>query len=592
MRTAARRLVLALGLLAGLAGPGWGAARLEPRLARACSGLGADAELLVWVSFVERGAGGAGAAAPRLDLVSERSLRRRAKLRPAGALVDDGDRPLDPAHVEAVMPHVVRLRQRSRWLNAVSAVVTVRQIAALQRLPVVRSLDLVARAPRGAPPPAEVAPGKPPAATPQAAAFDYGPSFTQVQMLNVPALHDSGLTGRGVLIAHLDDGYTSLGHAAFESLHVVARRDFVGGDGDPVLGTPGWGAHGMQTLSALAGFAPGSLIGPAFGADFALARTEDQASETPAEEDRWIAAVEWADSLGADLVSSSVGYDAFPGYPGQGYTWGDMDGDTARVTRAADLAAARGMLVVNAAGNGGGSAAYPVNTLLAPADGDSVLAVGAVQSNGVRYGSSSIGPTAGPEPRLKPDVMAMGAAVVVVHATEPAGYTTNSGTSFSCPLVAGVAALVLSARPDLGPMDLVEALRSTATRAHAPDKLYGWGTVDGLRAWRGLAPPPPTAFHLDASYPNPFNAGTTIRYELAQPSRVTLRLYDVRGRLVRTLLHDAAQDAAEQRIDWDGTAEDGRKLPSGVYLVRLRAAGQAGVEVPVFIATGKTVRIE
>jgi subtilisin family serine protease len=322
----------------------------------------------------------------------------------------------------------------------------------------------------------------PHAPSPPGIALDYGLSFTQAQRVQLPPLHDRGLTGAGVLIAHFDNGYRLLSHQAFASTRIVARRDFVDGDGDPALppsAPPGWGEHGLYTLSVVAGNFPGKLIGAAFGADFALARTENDASETPFEEDNWVAAMEWADSLGADVISSSVGYLDYQN-PADSWSWQDLNGNTTVVTRAADLAVARGIVVVNAAGNAGFNAAH--NTLLAPADGDSVVTVGGVQPDGQIYLSSSVGPTTASPPRIKPDVMAQATAVYIAGTGNTMHYGYNSGTSFAAPMVAGIAALLLEAKPDATPVEIANALRATASRAATPDNSFGWGIVNAEAA--------------------------------------------------------------------------------------------------------------
>ena len=207
-----------------------------------------------------------------------------------------------------------------------------------------------------------------------------------------------------------------------------------------------------------------------------LARTEDAVTETPIEEDNWIAAMEWADSIGVDVTSTSLGYIDFDS-PFTSYTWEDMDGNTAAITIAADYAVSLGITVVNSAGNEGGNSTH--NTLGAPSDGDSVIAVGAVTSSGIRASFSSVGPTV--DGRIKPDVMAMGSNNYYAS-TSGNGYWNGSGTSFSCPLVAGVCALLLQKNPALTPMEVLQLLRSTATQSNNPNNEYGWGIINALSA--------------------------------------------------------------------------------------------------------------
>jgi subtilisin family serine protease len=281
-----------------------------------------------------------------------------------------------------------------------------------------------------------------------------------------------------VVIAVFDGGFNNLGHLAFQRMNIIAARDFVNNDDDVDDGPDmGNGSHGTWTLSVIGGFAEGQLIGPAFGASYILAKTENTQSETPREEDNWVAALEWAEGFGVDVISSSLGYLAFDS-PFDDYTWEDMDGRTTVITRAAVMAVERGLVVVNAAGNFGNNSSH--NTLGAPADGDGVITAGAVNPNGRRAFFSSVGPTV--DGRIKPDVMARGVRVRVASHVTQQGYLALDGTSFACPLVAGTVALMLSAHPDWSPAQVLNALRRTASHAADPNSLIGWGIIDALAA--------------------------------------------------------------------------------------------------------------
>ena len=441
--------------------------RLQAALARA----GAAETQAVWVFFRDKA--GAKAAAT----LSPRALSRR-QARGIGPVVTDADLPVSSAHVAQVSQVVTRVRHASRWLNAVSVDATPAQAEALRGLPFVERLDLVARYRRG--PELPDTPAARGSSVPRkaSAALDYGPSLGQLTQLGVPDLHALGLTGEGVIVAVFDTGFDNLTHEAFASMEILAQHDFVNGDGDVSDGADrGDGNHGTSTLSVLGGFADGMLVGPAYGAYFLLAKTEDTTRETPVEEDHWAAAAEWAEAAGADVISSSLGYlDYDPGFAD--YTAAQLDGDTAISTRAADLAAERGVVVVNSAGNQGFNSTR--NTLGAPADGHGVIAVGAVDSAGARATFSSVGPTA--DGRIKPDVAAQGQTVLAAGSNTPRSYRYVDGTSFSCPLTAGVAALLLQAHPEATAAQVRAALRASGSQAASPNNLLGWGIVNAPRA--------------------------------------------------------------------------------------------------------------
>ena len=441
-----------------------------------------DDRLAVWVYFTDKGPQ---TSAVYSESPSLRTLARRARRGTPTDMTAFEDRPLATEYVQDVSRLVTRLRHESRWLNAVSVDASSAEIAAVSTLPYVSRLDVVRRYRQARDEAVEPLPasGRNDLGSRHATdePLDYGTGIDQVRQLRVPELHARGLHGEGVIIAVFDSGFPNLAHEAFRSMSIVAQRDFVNGR-DSVRESIH--SHGTNTLSTLGGFAPGQLIGPAYAASFLLAVTEDVNSETPVEEDHWAAAAEWAELLGADVISSSLGYLEFD-RPFTSYTDRDMDGQIAVTTRAAARAAERGMVVVNSAGNAGLDPGH--NTLGAPADGLQVVTVGAVTRTGARAAFSSVGPTA--DGRLKPDVVAMGVNVKVARDVGN-GYGVASGTSFSCPLTAGVVALVLQAHPDYTVDQVRSALRDTASQAGAPDNLLGWGVVDGVRAVEASVPTP------------------------------------------------------------------------------------------------------
>jgi serine protease AprX len=412
--------------------------------------------------------------------LSLKSVKRRLR-QGLDELVDEYDLPAHGPYVEAVEKEAAAIRHVSRWLNAVSVEANGQALQRIAGLPFVRRIEKVkVFAFREPVSPPQLKP-EVPSVEAEAHILDYGPSLTQVLQMNVPALHDMGYTGRGVLVCMLDSGFNNLQHEALDHLNILATWDFV--NGDPVVsdeaGQMGTGNHGTNTLGAIAGYRPGRLIGPAFGASFILGKTENTEWERHIEEDHWIAGAEWADTLGADIISSSLGYrDQFTSGE-RNYSSEDLDGNTTIVARGANIAAAKGILIVNSAGNEGASTP-PENSLVSPSDSPWVVAVGAVNEQGVREGFSSTGPTA--DGRIKPDVMAQGSSVYSAGPGAADEYEYVSGTSFSCPLTAGAAALILEINPSWTNQDIMNAIKQTAGRGDNPDNLYGWGVLNALEA--------------------------------------------------------------------------------------------------------------
>jgi len=472
-----RRLALIFLLLAGVASGQTDGDTVSARLQTVVASARPDATHVVWVYFRDKGDAGARLAEGR-NALSSRSLDRRSRRGGDRPLVGFEDIPPTADYVQTVERRVERIRHVSRWLNAVSVEANGSQIAALAAMPFVRRLDVVRGYRRGRMEPSVSTLRSLVREKSSTPPIDYGSSFGQLEQINVPAVHDRGLHGEGVVIAVFDTGFRNLRHEVFRRLKILDRRDFVNGDRNVSnLRDRGDGDHGARVLSVLGGFAGGELVGPAYGATFLLAKTEDTESETPIEEDNWAAAAEWAEARGADVISSSLGYLDFDS-PFADYSFEDMDGVTAVTTIAAQMAAERGVVVVASAGNQGFDLEH--NTLGAPADGDLVLSIGAVDSFGARADFSSVGRTA--DGRIKPDVMAQGVLVKTANPRTRDQYLLSDGTSFSCPLAAGVAALVLQAHPDW-PVDRVRrAMRSTADGAAHPDRLMGWGVLDALEA--------------------------------------------------------------------------------------------------------------
>jgi subtilisin family serine protease len=426
----------------------------------------------VWVFFHDKG--NTQIPLSKKAAVNDKAMLRRIQ-RGSIADYDTYDREVNPEYVIQIVPLVKRVAQTSRWLNAVSAWTTPSGLGRLAELEFVDSVKEVAVFVRKPEPTAEADTMrllKPESPYPP----DYGESYPQAAQIEVDQLHNRSLTGTGVTILMLDTGF-KISHAAFARMNIDSTRDFINNDvnvedpNDP--SENGFGisqqSHGTATLSIIGGYDYGNMIGVAYDADFLLAKTEITSQEIKAEEDNWVAGIEWGERLGADVVSSSLGYDNW-------YAWEDKDGQTATCTIAATIAARHGLVVVNAVGNGGRTSPHP--TIITPADGDSVIAVGAVSLGGEIAGFSSNGPTF--DGRIKPDVCALGESDRI--ANQSGGYGNGSGTSFATPLVAGACALLLQAHPNWHYGDLYRAITGTATQSATPDTVYGYGIIRAYHA--------------------------------------------------------------------------------------------------------------
>ncbi|MET4073165.1 S8 family serine peptidase [Hymenobacter sp. UYCo722] len=464
--------------------------------------------------------------------LSARAIARRTR---QGIAVLPRDLPVTPAYVAQIRavsggPQVV---YTSRWFNAALVSCDSATLARIAALPSVRRATTLNRTARPVQPDAPVkAPAESAARTLAGRAY-YGLAYAQNQQIGVPLMHDAGYRGEGMQIAVFDAGFPGVNQMSamqplFREQRLASTRNFVDG-GTNVYQR---GSHGTNTLSTMAANEPGYFVGSAPKATYHLCITEDEPSEHPVEEANWLAAAEYADSTGVDVISSSLGYTDFDA-PSPAYTYADMNGRTAISSRAATIAARVGMLVVNAAGNEGNK---PWHYISAPADADSILTVGAVDSLGNHAAFSSYGPTA--DGRIKPTLSAMGQAAAVLNASGVA-YRGN-GTSFACPVLAGMAAAFWQANPTLTAQQVIAVLRSTASKATAPDNTLGYGLPNFGRAYNSLHPNSPldTAAAIPAEslalYPNPRGTGALMLVLPAALRGVPLavRVLDMRGAVV------------------------------------------------------------
>jgi subtilisin family serine protease len=440
-----------------------------------------DAAVKVWVFFKDKAVSDrAGFESAALSVtLTERAKTRRAKVGLDGIVF--ADLPVPTEYIRAIENLGAEHRRSSRWLNAASFEMEASLVADIVALPFVAEIRPVMGFRR---PPEPETEGRevPPPETQSVNTLDYGESYSQLQQIDVPAVHNKGYSGLGVTLALLDTGYRKTHEALARHVaegRVLAEYDFVHNDFYTGPESTDYRAdeasHGTRVWSVAAGWADGHLYGPAYKANFILCKTEDVSSETPVEEDNWVAAMEFADSIGTDVITTSLGYFHFDTACHCDYTVSDLDGQTATISIAASMADGLGIIVCNSAGNSGPGA----STITPPADAFDILAVGSVSSSGTIATSSSRGPTY--DGRIKPEVCARGVGTWCAHQSVDSGYGaygSYSGTSFACPLVAGAACLVIEAHPEWTPQQVREALMASGNYAGDPNNTYGWGIID------------------------------------------------------------------------------------------------------------------
>lgn len=300
---------------------------------------------------------------------------------------------------------------------------------------------------------------------------EYGDGFKQINLLNGTGLHADGFKGKGMLIAIIDAGFRNADKINALKNNIKATADFSPRRASSIFAEH---YHGTMVLSVMAANKPNVLIGTAPEADYALIRSEDIETETRAEEDSWTTAAEFADSIGADLINSSLGYSHWDG-DSIGPRLRDLNGHTAYISQTASMLASKGIILCNSAGNEGSSSWHKINV---PADADNILTIGAIDFNKKSTTFSSLGPSQ--DGRVKPDVCGPGKNVYVIDGSGM--MTTNSGTSFASPIICGMTACLWQALPGLNAKQIINLVRQSADRYQWPDNVYGYGVPDYTKA--------------------------------------------------------------------------------------------------------------
>lgn len=506
--------------------------------------------------------------------LSPRAIERRSRQH---IDIKINDLPVNPSYVAGVSATGAQILARSKWLNAVvihvSDTAILSQINALSYVKEVSYVAMKKKEKNDSLPrfnkwdefyqlndPAKsrvVITHQRPKNT---EVFDYGPSANQIAMIKGDKLHEVGFRGQGMVIALLDAGFYRADIVpCFDSLRQEGRllgtKDFANPGGNVFNES----SHGMNVLSTMAGLVPGEIIGTAPKASYWLLRSEDQNSESPVEEDCWVAAAEFADSVGADVINSSLGYTVFDD-PSLNHTQAEMDGNTTHCTIGADIAASKGILVVCSAGNSGGSFWQIIS---APADGDSVLTVGAVDASGFYAPFSSTGPTA--DGRVKPDVATQGAGTILYSSS--GGVFSGNGTSFSSPVMAGAAACLWQAHPGATNMEILHAIQKSANRFSNPDIFTGYGIPDLSIADKNLyVTPSVTPLSGLNLYPNPSRDNLSVKVFFNDYQDITLEVFDNTGRRILPV-YTTLGHPGENIIKLNDT----ESLPAGIYLIKMKA---------------------
>jgi serine protease AprX len=420
-----------------------------------------------WVKFKDKNFSPYSVGIPSAYL-SARSIARRAN---QGIGTDITDIPVNQTYINQVNATGAQVFQRSKWMNAAVVIINnASQLSAINSLTCVLSSAPVGKYIKTKSEEELSVNAITPSSNKQSSvsSYSYGPSFTQVNQIGADCMHELGFRGQGIVIAVIDAGFENVNtNPVFDSLRnegrLLGTRDYVAGNtsvNEDYL-------HGANCLSLIAGNTPGQLIGTAPKSEYWLIRSEDAATEKIIEENNWVVAAEFADSVGADITTTSLGYTTFDN-PSQNHVYADLNGRTAVASIAATMAARKGMFVLNAAGNEGGGA---WNYIGVPADADSICTVGAVNGSGVHAGFSSVGPTS--DGRIKPDLSSMGQGSYVCNSNGL--FSSGNGTSYATPILAGAVACLWQAHPNRTNMAILHALKVTASQSTNPDNIYGWG---------------------------------------------------------------------------------------------------------------------
>ncbi|MCU4155394.1 S8 family serine peptidase [Carboxylicivirga sp. A043] len=496
-----------------------------------------------WVSFTDKKDSPNSVEQPQAFL-SQRAIERRQKQNIA---ISEEDFPVNASYVDSLKNAGIDVRHTSKWLNGaivfsahtelMDTLARVSFIASVEKTKQVTSAKTFEKFEAIAP------------SLKSQGESDYGQAWNQISTVNGHKLHQNSFTGEGMIIAVIDAGFYKadelpLFQHLWDNNQILGTKDFV----DPHSNIFAEHRHGMNVLSIIGGKMSQQFIGTAPDASFWLLRSEDADSEYPIEPDYWVCAAEFADSAGVDIINTSLGYYEFDS-PAMSYTYDDLNASS-RASRASDIASSKGMIVITSAGNEGNDSWRYIGV---PADAKECLAIGAMTSDSVKAGFSSFGLENGP---IKPEVTAMGVSVAVQNTS--GSISTGNGTSFSAPVITGLAACLWQALPEKSASEIRQLIIDSAHQSDNPDNELGYGIPDFNLAYHVDVPELTRDEQQWSIAPNPFKQQLILSNQAYK--NVTVSLIDLTGRL-----RFKKQYINEKRIVINEVAH----LPNGIYIVSI-----------------------
>ena len=488
----------------------------------------------------------ANAIANPLTILTQKSIDRKAK---HSVAIDSRDVPVNEVYITTLKGETgITVMAKSKWFNAVHVRGTETNINNLTALGFVDHVDFADNsldAKRVSEPKDKFEIEN------RRVLFNYGNTQNQVEMINADNLHVADYTGTGVTVAVIDSGFENVDTMSpFSRLrnagNLMGGYDFVDRTNDVYASTTS--DHGVRVLSTMAGYVLNQFVGTAPDATYYLFRTEDAASENPVEESYWVEAAERADSLGVDIINTSLGYKGYDN-PNYSHVSADLNGNTAYITKGANIAFDKGIMLVNSAGNS------DFDGVNAPADAAGVFTIAAVDGSGAYAWFSSIG--SGTQPTPKPDVAARGEGSYVIGSNGL--ITQNNGTSFSSPIMAGGIACLMQALPNKTNAEIMQLVRDSGSQSASHDFFIGYGIPD-LQAALNMTLDIPisngSGFNV---FPNPVENILHVSFP-ENVEHTVLAIYDILGKQV-----------IEALINQDYKAINLEHLPSGIYIAKLQA---------------------